>query len=257
MKLVEPAIPKSESAFEAMRRDIVSGVLAPGQPLRMAYLQKLYGLGATPIREALSRLEEKRMAVLVPNRGYTVAPVSLAELEDLELARETVECALLEDAIAHGDTQWEAEIVAAHYSLSRCAMPIGSNDAGVRLHWVDIHDGFHRRLVAAARSSWLKSFQDQTLEQLQRHHQALLFHPDAVNPERPSAHDPAMEAMLRDVLALEPHTRLMQATLDRDTAAASTLLRAHIRLALDLHRAISGTKAGTGTAPSPLKRVAG
>ncbi|WP_258052428.1 GntR family transcriptional regulator [Mesorhizobium sp. INR15] len=230
---------KTESAFEALRQDIISGLLAPGRPLRMAALQERYGFGATPLREALSRLEEKRMVVLAPNRGYTVAPVSLAELEDLGQAREAIECALLKDAIERGDTDWEARIVASHYQLSRCPMPIGSDDVEIRLRWIETHDGFHRSLTAAAGSSWLKSYQEQTLEQLQRHYQALLFHPDAVNPERPHHHDVETEGMLRDVLALAPHSDIMSATLDRDTQRAVTLLRRHIQLALQLHREIA------------------
>ncbi|PWE54238.1 GntR family transcriptional regulator [Metarhizobium album] len=207
--------------------------------------------GSEPDRVAADVTLETRLTISsAPNCGYRVAAVSFGELEDLELAREAVECALLEDAIVHGGMEWEANIIAAHYNLSRCPQPIGSDDVEERLRWIDVHDGFHRRLAAAARSSWLKSFQDQLFEQLQRHHQALLFHPDVVSPSRPPKSEGETEAMLHDVLALAPHTQIMQAALDRDVGAAVVLLRTHIHLALDLHRAIAGIVA---RAAEPVK----
>ena len=45
-----------ESAFAAMKRDILSGALKPGEKLRTHDLHAAYGLGASTIREALTRL---------------------------------------------------------------------------------------------------------------------------------------------------------------------------------------------------------
>lgn len=115
--MLQTKTPEGEGGVAALKRDIVSGVLAPGEPLRLMALSKRYGVGYTPLREALSRFGEAGLVVLSPNRGYRVAPVSFAELEDLEQSRALIEVALLEDAIAHGDLAWEAAIVAAHHRL--------------------------------------------------------------------------------------------------------------------------------------------
>src|SRR6056297_3358553 len=97
-----PPLPKTGSAFDLLRRDILNGTYAPDAPLRVAALSASYGFSATPLREALSRLAEKQLVVASANRGWRVAPVSMAEFEDLQAARLTVEGALLRDAVQRG-----------------------------------------------------------------------------------------------------------------------------------------------------------
>ena len=47
---------KSEALHAAMRADILSLALAPAEPLRLPTLAERYGVGLTPLREALNRL---------------------------------------------------------------------------------------------------------------------------------------------------------------------------------------------------------
>jgi hypothetical protein len=51
--------------------------------------------------------------VVDEQRGFSVAEVSLAELKDLTLARTALESVMLPLAMAQGDDDWEARIVAA------------------------------------------------------------------------------------------------------------------------------------------------
>ncbi|RVD50589.1 GntR family transcriptional regulator, partial [Mesorhizobium sp. M8A.F.Ca.ET.023.02.2.1] len=74
---------KTEAAYQLLRRDILTTRLMPGAPLKLSALRGTYGLGWTPLREALSRLEAERLVTAISNRGFAVAPVSRAELEDL------------------------------------------------------------------------------------------------------------------------------------------------------------------------------
>ncbi|MEC9244161.1 GntR family transcriptional regulator [Nitratireductor rhodophyticola] len=244
VKTMPPSDPlEPEGALAALKRDIVSGVLAPGAPLRLMALSKRYGVGYTPLREALSRLEEAGLAVLSPNRGYRVASVSVAELEDLEQARAVVETALLKDAIAHGDLEWESAIVACHHRLARASAALCSDRAAAFVSWMDAHDAFHGSLLAAARSGWLKSFQRQISEQLRRHHQALLFAPDG-DVEREAEHDAPTLALLEEALSLANHTRLMEAALARDAVRAAALLREHVQFTLAVYRSAAARPGG-------------
>ncbi len=230
---------KTESAFERIRLAILAGELAPGMPLRMSQLSKHYEISATPLREALSRLEEKRLVVAEPNKGWRVAPVSFEELEDLEFARLTIEESLMRDAIAHGDVDWEATIVASHHRLQNGEPPIDKHDIQTRLNWIEVHDGFHNALLSAGSSSWLKRFYAETNEQLQRHHQALLFHPDVINPDGPGLHSEQTISLLREALAISQHTILMQAVLDRDADKSIELLRQHVEITMTVYQSIS------------------
>ena len=236
--------------FELLRRDILNGIHAPDEPLRINTLSALYGVSATPLREALSRLEAKRLVVASANRGWRVAPVSLAELEDLEFARLSIEGALLKDSIAHGDLEWESGIVAAHHRLAQTVPPLGDADREVRQAWIEAHDGFHLALIAAGRSSWLLGFHAQVAEQLQRHHQALLYHPRRINPQGPDHHLPETHTLLSRAHSIEPHTRLMDMALRRDVTRAREMLREHIEITLAVYRSILGAGADDITKPS-------
>ncbi|MBC00591.1 MAG: GntR family transcriptional regulator, partial [Rhodobacteraceae bacterium] len=48
---------KTDEAFERLKADILNAALLAGTPLVIATLTERYGLGWTPLREALSRLE--------------------------------------------------------------------------------------------------------------------------------------------------------------------------------------------------------
>ncbi|SEP02361.1 DNA-binding transcriptional regulator, GntR family [Salinihabitans flavidus] len=232
------SLAKSDSAVELLRRSILNGTYAPGSPLRVAALSAAFGISATPIREALSRLEEKSLVVASPNCGWRVAPVSLEELEDLEDARLAIEEKLLEDSINRGGVEWEGHVIAAHHRLMRTTQPIGAQSVEVREDWINFHDAFHTALLSAGKSSWLKAFHATSLEQLQRHHQALLFHPNTINPENSNEHSQQTLELLGKALALEHHTKLMQAAIDRDQEAAKQILREHIQITLTICRSV-------------------
>ena len=111
---------KTDAAYRLLRRDILTTRLMPGAPLKLSALRTAYGVGWTPLREALSRLEAERLVTAISNRGFAVAPVSRGELEDLARARMVVELPLLLESIEKGDSGWEEAVVTAHYRLSRC-----------------------------------------------------------------------------------------------------------------------------------------
>ena len=71
---------KIDQAYEHLKGDILATRLAPGAPLIIARLIERTGLGWTPLREALSRLEAENLVVSEPNKGYRVAPVSAASV---------------------------------------------------------------------------------------------------------------------------------------------------------------------------------
>lgn len=230
---------KTHGAYDLLRRDILGGVFLPGQPLRLSALSARYGISATPLREALSRLEEKALVQAEPNKGWRVAPVSLAEFQDLQMARLSLESSLLEDAMSIGGLDWESGIVAAHHHLTRTASPLASLDnPEIRQGWIRSHDAFHAALFSAARSDWLKAFHRQASEQLQRHHQAMLFHSGFGAPE-------TRDALLESALSIPRHTRLMETVLSRDPVAAVAELRAHVDTTLSLYLAAISAQSPT------------
>src|ERR671915_1528247 len=92
---------------DALRVDIIEGVLTPGQRLRASDLTQRYGVSATPLREALQRLAAQNLVELGPRLGATVAPISESELRDIYFLRQMLETVALERSIAHGDEAWQ------------------------------------------------------------------------------------------------------------------------------------------------------
>lgn len=237
---------KADAAYRLLRGEILAARLPAGLALRPTALNKAYGLSWTPVREALARLEAERLVVYQRNRGFAVAPVSSAELGDLQRARLAVELPLLKEAMEHGDDAWEAAIVAAHHRLMRCTLPVDDPAEATLAHWEQMHEHFHQALLQAAVSTWLLRFQAQIAEQLRRHHRVL-----AILPTRSggSQDNQQARAVLRQAMAHEPHAELMQAVLARDVTRAQTLMAAHIGQTLEVFESASS---GANQAPGAL-----
>lgn len=139
----------SETAARRLRQDIVGGGLPPATRLRLRDLSARYGLGATPLREALARLAAEGFVVLEGQKGFSVPPVTRAHLLDITRSRQVVEPEALRLAMEHGRAAWEDGIVA---SLSLLRLEIARRDPASE-EWVDAyearHHRFHSALIAA------------------------------------------------------------------------------------------------------------
>ena len=88
----------SEAAHQAIRRNIITGVLAPGSKLVVAALAQALKLSATPINEALAGLERESLVTYAPHRGYFVRTVTPEDIEVTYLVREAFELLAVRNA---------------------------------------------------------------------------------------------------------------------------------------------------------------
>lgn len=72
-----------ERAYQRLRADIVGCRLLPGQWITERALAADTGFGASPIREALTRLDHEGLVRTVPRKGYQVAPLTTKSVRDL------------------------------------------------------------------------------------------------------------------------------------------------------------------------------
>jgi DNA-binding GntR family transcriptional regulator len=77
----------AEFIIEALRHDILTGKLAPGEKLPLDALASRFGTSVIPIREALRVLEAERLIDLRPHKTATVAVLSLETIKDLYRVR--------------------------------------------------------------------------------------------------------------------------------------------------------------------------
>lgn len=83
--------PLVDRLFEQLSEAIVRGELAPGSKLSEPRLAAQYGVSRAPLREAMRRLEERKLVVRTPRQGARVVVPSLAAAVELFKIREVLE----------------------------------------------------------------------------------------------------------------------------------------------------------------------
>lgn len=205
----------TEVAVERLSADIVDGIFPPERKLLMADLKKRYGMGASPLREGLSRLSSLGLVVVDSRRGFRVAPVSKEDLEDITRVRQMIETTALRRAIEFGDDEWEVGIVAAYTRLQRVIARRRNGDSAEGADVESAHKLFHTALIAACQSHRLLELHKLLYDQARRYRQVMLG----------QAHD--LDEFLRT------HDVLVKVVLKRDADKACAALAGHLQITLD------------------------
>ncbi len=146
-----------DQVLTSLRSDILAGELRPGDQIVQEGLAERYGVSRVPLREALRILEAEGQVVYHPHRGYFVAELSMADLEEVYRLRSLLEA----EALTHAVPQLTADDVDALEVLSEAIDEAGrSNDviamttANRRFHFA-IFDGCGMpRLVRLLNQLW-------------------------------------------------------------------------------------------------------
>ena len=81
----------SEFVAETLRREILRGEIAPGQPLLQDHIAARFDVSQSSVREALRRLESLALVVSIRNRGTFVATLSIDQVEEMYEIRLAIE----------------------------------------------------------------------------------------------------------------------------------------------------------------------
>jgi GntR family carbon starvation induced transcriptional regulator len=155
--------------YEIVRRDILAGRHAPGKKLKIQSLATALKVSPGAVREALSRLVPEQLVVSRDQRGFAVAPLSIADLEDLTDLRCEIEALALRRSVERGDVNWEASVIAAAHRLRVTAHRSPGDDMALNTDWVARHADFHNALVNACGSRRLLALHAQLYEQSERY----------------------------------------------------------------------------------------
>ncbi|MBT2326250.1 FCD domain-containing protein [Variovorax paradoxus] len=154
-----------------MRSDVLDGHLQPGRKLLMHELRQRYASGASPLREALSRLATEGLVVHNEQRGFAVADVSAEQLRDLVRTRIAIESTALAQAFANRATDWEEALVLAFHRLSRAPRSLHEDRYEENPQWERLHRAFHFALLQGCGSTLLLGFCEQLYDQAYRYRQ--------------------------------------------------------------------------------------
>jgi GntR family transcriptional regulator, carbon starvation induced regulator len=206
----------SERAANLVERDIIAGLLAPGARLGIVDLVQRYEIGATPLREGLSRLVSRGLIVGIGQRGFRVADVSREDLLDITRMRTVVELEALRLAILHGDDAWEAGVVGSLHQMRRHIQRTGNDFREGAPDFDRLHKAFHTSLLAACESRRLLTAHSDLYDQAYRYRRVMMR---------------SFDSSKKFVAA---HQDLAERVLARDVGGSQAMLEAHLRSTLDI-----------------------
>ncbi|UYQ72553.1 GntR family transcriptional regulator [Pelagibacterium flavum] len=92
MKTVGKRVSLRDTAYDEIRKLIVTCELRPGQPLTVTDLAEALNIGRTPVIQAIDRLAVDGLVDVMPRKGIVVSPVSLddfMEVIEMRMVNET------------------------------------------------------------------------------------------------------------------------------------------------------------------------
>ncbi|CAM5784394.1 FCD domain-containing protein [Ottowia pentelensis] len=204
----QAATRSSSDVARSVRADILSGARKPGERVPLDGLKAALGVSLSPIREGLSQLVAEGLLIPAGQRGYRVAPVSVAEYQDIMGRRIDLECMALAASIARGGEDWEVALVAAFQRLMNFESKRWlADELGA---WEQRHAAFHQTLISACGSPILLGFCAQLHDMADRYRRVLM-----------STHEPDRDVSVE-------HQAMYQAALAHDAPRACAVLREHI-----------------------------
>ena len=191
----------SEQAYHQLREKIVLLEFAPGDVLREDSLREELGIGRTPIREALQRLEREHFVNVVPRQGIFVTGIDVDELAMLFETRMVLEPYAARLAALRGTPQQWDDMEAALAETAR---------AGDRNELLAIDRRCHELMWQAAGNRFLLDTLDMLYAQSDRlWHQYLT---DVAEPEH----------------AVDEHVAILDALRGGDADGAASLVDDHV-----------------------------
>ncbi len=196
----------ADGVLEQLKNAILSGELKPGAKISEPEMARRFGISRAPLREAIRRLEERKLVTHVPRQGARVTVLSPDRVRQLFVIREGIEGMAAREAALHISEQ---EIAWLRNSLRRQAEQLADPAADVPR--TNFDTDYHAAIVRSSGNEFLIKF-------LGEDYHPLIELCRSRQRRRP-------ERVLR---SLHEHTRIVDALADRDADLAEILMRRHI-----------------------------
>ena len=146
-----------DAVLAALRSDILTGDLGPGDQIVQELLAERYGVSRVPLREALKTLESEGQVVYHPHRGYFVAELSVADLLEVYRLRAILEAEAIRHAVpalADDDVDALADLLAEVDAAAADGDVMGMTAANRRFHFAIFDAAGLPRLSRLLRQLW-------------------------------------------------------------------------------------------------------
>lgn len=108
----EQYVSLAEQAYRALRDRLILLEIPPGAPINEGQLAAELGIGRTPVREGLKKLELEHLVVSYPRRGTFATQVDITDLADISEVRQVLEPLAARRAARLARPQVRAELAA-------------------------------------------------------------------------------------------------------------------------------------------------
>lgn len=149
--LVGDTLSQVQRAYARIEEEIATLVLAPGQAVSENMLAERFGLGRTPVREALQQLAREGLVVILPSRGILVSEIDVRKQLRMIEARRHVECGVVAWAARRADAAQRERLRTLATEMKQAA---SRNDGA---SFLALDGEFNQLLLAAARNEYLSS----------------------------------------------------------------------------------------------------
>ncbi len=134
----------TDKAYNQIKDWIISFRLKPGSHLSIQDLADALGISRTPVREALSRLEQEHLVVRSPMKGFVVKALDLQEIEDLFEVRSVIELLAVRQAAKRMSPKIRNQL---EEGLKTTAAWIGK---GEKSRSIQLEQNFHTKILEAS-----------------------------------------------------------------------------------------------------------
>jgi len=193
-----------QKAYTVIRERIESCEYEPSSFLNEDILCRDLNMSRTPVRDALSRLEQEGLVRILPKKGVMITPIGLQDIKIVYDTRALLECYIIENSCGNLSDEVLEELKTCMEQEQACI------DAGQdELYLWDYR--FHKCIISQSDNKYVLK----TLEDVQSQNTRLRMMTGQVSGER-----------LKDTMT--EHRRIYEALKEHDAARASDLMREHI-----------------------------
>jgi len=207
-----PKQPMAVTAYEAIIRKIICLEYLPNQHLEENLLVEELGIGRTPIREALVRLQGEKMVESHPNKGVIVKPITLQNTKAIFESMHIFEFGVVDMAMNKDCSTFIKNMEKANKAVKKAIL---SNKI---FKLVEANHEFHLNFAQCSQNEFLIRAVNDVRKEAKR--LSYLSYNNAIDPERP------LKIHYKSVI--QEHDKIIDSLLNKDKKQLKQLLKEHI-----------------------------
>ncbi len=207
-----PKQPLAVTAYETIVRKIICLEYPPGQYLEENQLVEELGIGRTPVREALVRLQSENMIESQPNKGVVVRPITLQNTKAVFESMHIFEFGVVDVAMMKDCTMAIKKMRESNEAVKKAVL---SNDV---FGLVEANHEFHMNFARCSQNEFLIRAVHDVRKEAKR--LSYLSYNNIIDPQRP------LELHYQSVV--QEHDQIIEGLILKDEAGLKQLLQEHI-----------------------------